>query len=249
MKNFRLVILVIFSQIVSPCFASELPSGFVYLKDIDSSIKQDIRYATNHNFVGRPVTGYQAEKCILTLPAAKALQQVQKELLLSNLSLKVFDCYRPQMAVNDFIQWSQQSNDQKMKAEFYPRVNKKDVFSLGYVAAKSGHSRGSTMDLTIVPLSAPSVQPYQEGQKLVSCIAPFRERFRDQGLDMGTGFDCFDDLAHNDRQDINIVAYHNRLILKTLMEKYGFVPYEAEWWHFTLKNEPYPDTYCNFPVK
>jgi zinc D-Ala-D-Ala dipeptidase len=229
-------------------YSGNLPSGFVYLRDIDPSIRQDIRYATSHNFIGRPIRGYQAGECILTRPAATALAKVQKELLQSGLSLKVFDCYRPQMAVDEFIAWSRQTNDQKMKAEFYPRVDKADFFKLGYVAEQSGHSRGSTMDLTIVPLLYPPPRPYHEGQTLVSCIASYPQRFPDAGVDMGTGFDCMDEWSHPDSRAINTVAWYNRLILKTLMEKYGFEPLDTEWWHFTLKNEPYPKTYFNFPV-
>lgn len=225
-----------------------MPNDFVYLRDIDATILQDIRYATPHNFIGAPIKGYQAGECILTRQSADALARVQKKLLQSNLSLKVYDCYRPQMAVDEFIAWSQQPNDHKMKEEFYPRVNKADFFSLGYVAAKSGHSRGSTMDLTIVPLGAAVPKSYREGQSLVACTAPYTQRFHDQSVDMGTGFDCMDELSHNDSTSISTVAYYDRLILKTLMEKYGFSAYQPEWWHFTLKNEPYPDTYFNFPI-
>jgi zinc D-Ala-D-Ala dipeptidase len=228
-----------------------LPQDFVYLRQIDPSIRQDMRYVTAHNFVGSPIRGYQAAECLLTRPAALALAKVQQELLRSGLTLKVYDCYRPQMAVDEFIAWSRDINDQKMKQEFYPRVNKADFFTLGYVAAKSGHSRGSTVDLTIMPLTGPSSRTYQPDQALISCTAPYRQRFYDGSIDMGTGFDCMDPLSHNDNTAtaINTVAYYHRLILKTLMEKYGFQPLRTEWWHFTLKDEPYPDTYFNFPVK
>lgn len=229
-------------------YASDLPAGFVYLQDIDSTIVQDIRYATAHNFIGSPITGYESGECILTRQAAQALAQVQKELLQSKLSLKVYDCYRPQRAVDEFISWSQHPRDEKMKAEFYPRVNKAKFFDLGYVDMQSGHSRGSTVDLTIVPLgSAP--QSYQNGQPLVSCTASYLNRFNDAGIDMGTGFDCMDELAHNDNRIINMTAYYHRMMLKSLMEKYGFSAYEPEWWHFTLKNEPYPQTYFNFSIE
>lgn len=214
-------------------YANSLPAGFVYLHDIDPTIIQDIRYATAHNFIGSPIKGYGAAECILTRQAAEALSRVQTELLQSKLSLKVFDCYRPQMAVNEFITWSRQPNDQKMKQEFYPRVNKADFFTLGYVAAKSGHTRGSTMDLTIVPVGAVSPKPYRKVQALVACTAPYSQRFYDEGIDMGTGFDCMDEWAHNDNNKISVVAYYHRLILKNLMEKYGFIAYQPEWWHFT----------------
>lgn len=228
--------------------AAQLPLNFVYLKNIDPSILQEIRYATSHNFVGRPIAGYQTAECILTLPAAIALAAVQKELKKSALSLKVYDCYRPQQAVDDFIVWSEQPDQQQMKAEFYPRVDKADFFKLGYVAAKSGHTRGSTVDLTIVPIPIPQQIAYFPKQRLVSCIDTHSKRFADNSIDMGTGFDCMDESAHNDNMTINPVALNNRNLLKAQMEKQKFTAYQTEWWHFTLKNEPYPDTYFNFPV-
>jgi len=206
-------------------YANPLPEGFVYLKNVAPTIIQEIRYGGSHNFIGRPIKGYETPACILTKPAAMALSNVQKDLNKKNLSLKVFDCYRPQIAVDDFIAWSKDENDQKMKAEFYPFVDKSELFNLGYIASKSGHTRGSTTDLTIVSLKT--------GKE----------------LDMGTNFDYMDPLSHNDNKHIGELAYQNRMILKDTMEKYGFAPYEKEWWHFTLKNEPYPDTYFNFPIK
>ncbi len=227
---------------------AQIPPEFVYLRKVDPSIIQDIRYRTSHNFIGSPIKGYQAGECVLTRQAAQALASVQKELQQSGLSLKVFDCYRPQMAVDEFIEWSRQPDDQKMKKEFYPRVDKKDFFALGYVAAKSGHTRGSTVDLTIVPKGAAPAPSFNPTQDLVNCNAPYLQRFKDQGIDMGGGFDCMDKISHTNFLGINPVAHFNRLILKTLMEKYGFAPYAYEWWHFTLKNEPYPNCYFNFPI-
>lgn len=229
--------------------SNSLPSGFVYLSDVSPSIIQDMRYAGNHNFIDGPITGYKKPVCILTKQAAEALAQLQNELLASNLSLKVYDCYRPQSAVNEFIAWSKQMNQQQMKGEFYPRVNKADFFKLGYVAVRSGHTRGSTMDLTIVALPAKPEAPYQAGQKLTACYAPYHERYQDNSIDMGTGFDCMDKTAHNDNNEIGLVPYHNRQLLKDLMLKYGFIPLHEEWWHFTLKNEPYPNTYFYFTVQ
>ena len=181
--------------------------------------------------------------------ARPVLAKVQQELLKQHLSLKVYDCYRPQIAVNHFIAWSKDINDQKMKAEFYPRVDKKDFFKLGYVAEKSSHSRGSTMDLTIVPIPSPATDTYKPGQPLVACIAPFGTRFNDGSIDMGTGYDCMDELSHIDNQQLNKTALKNRKLLSDLMQKYGFQPYLQEWWHFTLKDEPYPNTYFNFTVR
>lgn len=248
MKARNLFILALTLLFPTLIFAAQLPKGFVYLKDVDPSILQDIRYAGYHNFVGRPIKGYHAAECILTKQAADALQKVQAALLKSNLSLKVYDCYRPQRAVNDFLAWSKQPNNTKMKDEFYPRVAKNHLFSYGYIAAKSGHSRGSTMDLTIVPLPTPQQADYHRGQKLVECYAPYHDRYRDNSIDMGTGFDCLDAKAHGLSPRVPLIAYQNRKLLRHIMQKYGFQPYEKEWWHFTLKNEPYPKTYFNFPI-
>ncbi len=203
-----------------------LPNQFVYLKDIDPSIIQDMKYFTHDNFIGRPIAGYEAAQCILTKSAALALAQVQQKLKQQSLSLKVFDCYRPQIAVNDFIQWSQDPTDQKMKEQYYPRVNKADLFTLGYIAAKSGHTRGSTVDLTIVHIKHPSQQ-----------------------LDMGTHFDFMDEFSHTFSEHIQGEKRENRLLLRNLMQEANFNPYDKEWWHFTLKNELFPDTYFDFPVK
>ena len=230
-------------------FANNLPKDLVYLHDIDPTILQDIRYFGEHNFLGRKVRGYDAAQCILTKQAAKALHQVQLELKKQSLALKVYDCYRPQMAVDDFINWCHVEGQQQMKDEFYPRLTKEDFLKLGYVASKSGHTRASTVDLTIVPLPTPAQADYQVGQKLVACYAPYAERFRDNGIDMGTGYDCMDELAHPLNKEVGEKAYQNRMILRSFMLAQGFLPYEQEWWHFTLKDEPYKDTYFNFPIK
>lgn len=228
--------------------AAQLPPDFVYLKDVDPSILQEIRYAGDHNFIGRPIKGYKAKECILTKKAAFALRDVQTELRQSGLSLKVYDCYRPQEAVNDFIAWSKIPSEHSMKAEFYPEVDKTEFFKLGYVAEKSGHTRGSTVDLTIVSVPAKPETTYHKGQKLVACFMPYTVRYQDNSIDFGTGFDCFDSRAHSDSRDISLVAFQNRALLRAVMQKYQFVQLPEEWWHFTLKDEPYPDTYFNFPV-
>lgn len=227
-------------------FCISLPSDFVYLKDIDPSIVQDIRYAGDHNFLGRPVQGYQHAECVLTKAAAVALQRIQQQLKKSSLSLKVYDCYRPQRAVDDFVAWSKVPSEQQMKAEFFPRVDKTDFFKLGYVDKQSGHSRGSTVDLTIVPIPYPKEESYHKGQVLVSCFAPYGQRFRDASIDMGTGYDCMDVLSHPSNTDVSKVARKNRQFLRYLMLVNGFRPLATEWWHFTLQKEPYPKTYFNF---
>lgn len=226
-----------------------LPTGFVYLKDIDSSIIQEMRYAGNHNFVGKPIVGYVAPKCILTREAAENLRNVQTELKQYSMSLKVYDCYRPQQSVDEFVMWAKNLSDTKMRKEFYPKVDKSSLFKDGYIAKKSGHSRGSTVDLTVVPVPVPNQATFSEGMKLTECYSPSEKRFNDNTLDFGTGFDCFDPLAHTSNPAISPQQKRNRLMLKSIMEKNGFKNIPVEWWHFTLKNEPYPETTFNFLVK
>ncbi|MGY6021161.1 M15 family metallopeptidase [Streptomyces spinosirectus] len=224
------------------------PKDFVALRTVDPTIIQEMRYFTPHNFVGERIDGYQQPICILTRPAAEALHKAQTRLLHQGYSLKVYDCYRPQRAVNHFVRWAEDLGDQAMKGEFYPNVDKTRLFEDGYIAEKSGHSRGSTMDLTIVKLPARPTRPYHPGQPLVPCYAPKDERFPDNSLDMGTGFDCFDTLAHTLDPRIQGEQRANRLLLKSTLERLGFVNLAEEWWHFTYQPEPYPDTYFDFPV-
>lgn len=227
----------------------KIPDAFVDITEVIDDILLEIRYAGDHNFLGTKVDGYLAPKCILTKPAAQALAAAQKDLRPFSMTLKIYDCYRPQQAVDHFVRWARDIDDTKTKKEFYPTVNKQHLFRDGYIDSRSGHSRGSTVDLTIVPLPAP-VQPlYIAGRPLKECTLPAGVRFADNSLDMGTGFDCFDTLSHPDNPDIGPSQRAHRLLLKTLMEKHGFRHYDKEWWHFTLVNEPYPDTYFNFPVK
>lgn len=246
-KRIRLIFTCALSLIIINTQA-HLPNDFVDLHTVAPQIKYSIRYAGYHNFIGRPVTGYLAPRCLLTKPAALALAKVENRLLQFSLSLMVYDCYRPKQAVDDFIAWSKNPKDQRMKLEFYPRVNKKDLFQLGYVAAQSSHSRGSTVDLTIIPISEFKGDTYKHDQKLVACHAPYVERFQDGSIDMGTGYDCMDVFSHPANTEINKMAHLNRQLLQKIMTQNGFQPYDKEWWHFTLKNEPFPDTYFNFPI-
>ena len=218
------------------------------LQDVDPTILQEMRYFTAHNFTGDPVDGYRSPTCILTRQAADALHRAQQDFLERGYSLKVYDCYRPQRAVNDFVAWARNLADQRMKPEFYPRVDKSVLFADGYIAEKSGHSRGSTVDLTLVALPAAVEAPYAAGQPLVDCTAPQDVRFPDNSIDMGTGFDCFDTLAHTLDPRVGGDELKNRLLLKEGLEHQGFVNYDQEWWHFTYQPEPYPDTYFDFPV-
>ncbi|MEV0092702.1 M15 family metallopeptidase [Streptomyces sp. NPDC050738] len=224
------------------------PKEFVALSSVDPTIIQEMRYPYEHNFVAAPVDGYQQPLCILTRPAAQALHRAQTKLLRQGYSLKVYDCYRPQRAVDHFVRWAKDLDDEKMKAEFYPQVDKTRLFADGYIAEKSGHSRGSTMDLTLVRLPAMPTRPYRPGQELVPCYAPKAQRFPDNSIDMGTGFDCFDTLSHTDDPRITGVQRTNRDLLRDALGAEGLVNLPEEWWHYTYKPELFPDTYFNFPV-
>ena len=226
-----------------------IPDGFVDIKEVNPTVLLDMRYYGAHNFVGERIDGYNAYKCILTKQAATALSKVQKELSESSLSLKVYDCYRPQRAVNHFVRWAQDTDDTRTKKEFYPGIDKKNLFRDGYIAEKSSHSRGSTVDVTIVPVPVPQMEHYIPGQRLFDCTLPAGKRFRDNSIDMGTGFDCFNELSHTLNREIGLEQRINRLVLKTLMEKHGFKNLETEWWHYTLKNEPFPDTCFDFVIE
>jgi D-alanyl-D-alanine dipeptidase len=224
------------------------PTGFVALRTVDPTILQEMRYFTPHNFVGERIDGYQQPLCILTRPAAEALHKAQVKLLGEGYTLKVYDCYRPQRAVDHFVRWAEDLDDQAMKGEFYPDVDKTRLFEDGYIAEKSGHSRGSTMDLTLVKLPARPTRPYVPGEPLVPCHASRNERFPDNSVDMGTGFDCFDTLSHTLDPRIQGEQRANRLLLKSTLEGLGFVNLAEEWWHYTYKPELCPDTYFDFPV-
>jgi D-alanyl-D-alanine dipeptidase len=225
---------------------SALPRGFVYLRDVDPTIVQDIRYAGSHNFVGRPIRGYLAAECILSAPAANALATVQKMLAEKNLSLIVWDCYRPKRAVEDFLRWSRDPAHSEMKAEFYPRIDKQNLFALGYLATRSAHSRGSTVDLGIVPAGFSFTPPPGSPQPLRACTAPKGERYEDGTIDFGTGYDCLDLLGTT--SNARGIALHNRQTLKSLMKAAGFRPYAREWWHFELINEPFQRDGFDFEV-
>lgn len=227
--------------------AAQLPPGFVYLADVAPSIQQEIRYAGSNNFTGQKVPGYKAGKCILTEKAAQALAKAQAELLRSRYSLKVYDCYRPKTAVQAFKEWSEDKKLKRMKTAFFPNEKKTELFKEGYIAEYSSHSRGSTVDITIVPAqSSPQLPPAEAALK--SCVADDVERMLDTSIDMGTGFDCMDIRSHYYSRRVPIVAQNHRKILRDIMHKYGFKPYNKEWWHFTLHREPYPRKYFDFSI-
>jgi zinc D-Ala-D-Ala dipeptidase len=232
---------------VTGALAGARPRDFVDAATVVPGLVLDMRYPTANNFVGRPIAGYRAAKCLLTKRAANALKDVQEELAPRGLGLKVYDCYRPQRAVDDFVAWGHDLSDQKMKAEFYPHVDKRRLFHNGYIASRSGHSRGSTVDLTIVPLDA-TAQPAR-AVPLASCEGPWEARAPDTSLDMGTSFDCFSVRSHSAYDGLEEKQRANRRILKSVMHAHGFIGLRSEWWHYTLADEPYPHTYFDFPVE
>ena len=232
----------------SVAIGAELPAGFVYLSEAAPMVRQDIRYAGSHNFTGRPVDGYQANECILTVRAADALQHVQTELAGKNLSLIVWDCYRPLRAVRDFINWSRSQQRPLMKAEFFPRMNKNEFFARGYLSSHSAHSRGSTVDLGIVPSAVRAPPTFDAAIPLVPCTAPKGVRFDDGTIDFGTGYDCLDALARTNNPDVSKQAQLNRLLLQHVMRQHNFKPYSREWWHFKLSDDPFPGRSFDFPI-
>jgi zinc D-Ala-D-Ala dipeptidase len=206
-------------------FAEKLrPADFVDAATVVPHLVVDMRYAGEHNFVGEPIEGYERAACLLTQQAASALALVQEDLRSQGLGLKVFDCYRPQRAVAHFVRWARDAADVRHKAEFYPDVDKRNLFALGYIATRSGHSRGSTVDLTLVDAGGTE-------------------------LDMGTSFDLLGPQSWPSSSAVSASARHNRALLAAAMRRGGFRPYFKEWWHFTLAQEPYPNRYFDFPVR
>ena len=223
-----------------------MPPGFVYLDEFIPDAILDVRYYSNYNFIGDRIRGYERPTLLLTTEAANALKGVSDELIPQGYHLKIYDAYRPQRAVDQFVEWSKIADDTRMKQDFYPDLDKALLFPRGYLVAKSGHTRGSTVDLTLVDMKSGN------------------------DIDMGGTFDWFGPKSHSDwcgnpetqeytgefpgntpptGRSINEAQFRNRMLLRSVMVKHGFVPVAEEWWHFTLANEPYPDTYFDFPVR
>jgi D-alanyl-D-alanine dipeptidase len=238
---------VVLSHCTAIAVDEGLPTGFSTLTRVDDSIELDMRYLGDNNFVGEPITGYQVSACVLATPAATALADVQTQASLLGYSLKVYDCFRPQRAVDHFVAWAADLSDEKMKAGFYPDVPKDELFSRGYIAERSGHSRGSTVDLTLVRLG--STQPQADPQASYDCRGSEAQRFPDNSIDMGTGYDCFDARSHTDNPEVGEDALANRHQLRELMDAAGFENYDQEWWHYTLRDEAFPDQYFDFPIQ
>ena len=200
------------------------PSAFVLLADYVPAIVQEIRYYSTYNFIGERIDGYEEPCAIITKQAARALKSVSNEMNVRGYRLKVFDAYRPASAVKHFVLWGIEDTDIRMKPYFYPDLQKQELFMKGYIASKSSHSRGSTVDLTLLDMKT--------GKE----------------VDMGSPFDMFSEVSHPDYKGITEEQYENRMQLRNVMIRNGFEPIDCEWWHFTLRDEPFPDTYFEFPV-
>ena len=209
---------------LTPIIARGDPSLLVNARASTPSLLTDIRYAGNNNFMGRPVAGYEAPLCLLSEAASMALGRAQELTLSRNLSLLVYDCYRPQRAVDDFVDWVSGTAPEPTKPAYYPSLERSSLIELGYIASQSGHSRASTVDLTLVDIAT------------------------GQPLDMGTPWDFFDPTSHTESDEIDLGARNNRFLLREIMTASGFRPYYAEWWHFTLVDEPYPETYFDIVI-
>jgi D-alanyl-D-alanine dipeptidase len=214
--------------------AQKLPAGFVYLRDIDPTIIQDIRYAGSNNFVERPLRGYEAAECVVKREVGALLKHVQEELALQGLSLKMLDCYRPARAVADMVAWSRDGRETPAQKRYDPSLSKADLFRLGYIAERSGHSTGAALDLTLVDLKADNSASFSPNKDYGNCIADVNVRAPEGSVDMGTGYDCSDVKSHTRAKSITAAQRRWREKLVQVMARRGFVNYAKEWWHFSL---------------
>jgi zinc D-Ala-D-Ala dipeptidase len=221
----RLLLTMCIALAATSARAQETHPGFADAAAMVKGLVVDMRYFGADNFIGERIDGYEHPRCLLARRAASALAAVGRDLARRGLVLKVFDCYRPARAVAHFVRWARDAGDVRRKADFYPDVDKRDLFKEGYIAERSGHSRGSTVDLTVA------------------------RRPDGVELDMGTRFDLFSPKSWPSDTSVSEEAQRNRALLANAMRRRGFKPYDKEWWHFTLANEPFPDTYFDFPVR
>lgn len=226
-----------------------LPAGFVYLRDVDATIAQDIRYAGADNFVGRPLPGYDAAECILRRDAAAALAQAQAQATLAKtgFALKLYDCYRPARAVRAMAQWANDGDAGGAGKRFFPRLQKNSLFGSGYIAARSAHSAGTAVDLTLIAAAGALPTAFNSAAAYGSCSGPAEQRSPDNGIDMGTGFDCFDAKSHTASPAIDAEQRRSRTLLVAVMAKHGFRNYQREWWHFVYAKGP-PASHYDFPI-
>ena len=241
-----IVIALMIAVPASSAGAQTLPGGFVFLRDIDPTILQDIRYAGSNNFVGRPLAGYEAAECVVKRDVGLALQRVQRELASQGLSLKMLDCYRPARAVHEMVVWAQNGRETPAERRYNPGFSKKDLFRLGYIAEHSGHSTGTAVDLTLVDLKADHSPPFDPNRAYADCTAAADARAPEASVDMGTGYDCSDVRAHTAANSITKSQRRWRNLLVAAMTKQGFVNYSKEWWHFSLPGAAGPA--YDFPI-
>lgn len=223
-----------FSILTSVAAAQSLPADFVFLRDVDRTILQDIRYAGSNNFVGRPLKGYEAGECIVTRRVADALSRVQRDLASRGLSLKMLDCYRPQRAVDDMYAWAQDGRETPAQHRYNPKMSKAELFRRGYIARHSGHSTGKAVDLTLVQLPVRKDRPFDANADYADCTGPESRRAPESSVDMGTGYDCSDEKAHTASRAISPQQRKWRNTLVSAMVRQGFVNFRLEWWHFSL---------------
>jgi D-alanyl-D-alanine dipeptidase len=228
----RAVIALVMTALAASAAQAQAP--LVYLRDIDPSIRQDMRYAGPDNFTGKPLPGYDAAECMLRRPVALALKRVQADLAAAGLSLKVYDCYRPTRAVAAMAAWARDAEATLDTSRFYPTLDKSKLFALGYISNRSAHSRGVAVDLTVVPRHAAPVARFDPSARYGACTAPQGDRAPDDSRDMGTGFDCFDVRSHTANASISPAQAANRRILLEAMRRHGFTNYKREWWHFSF---------------
>jgi zinc D-Ala-D-Ala dipeptidase len=260
---------LLLTTIATPVRAqAPVPAGFVDAAAVVDGLVVDMRYFGTDNFVGEKIDGYERPRCLLSVQAARALAAVQRDLAARGLGLKVFDCYRPVRAVAHFVRWARRIEDNpKRKAEYYPDIDKRDLFKLGYIAARSGHSRGSTVDLTLVrradngafsgkvdtDLGSTRDQHSTVPKSPTGDLGGFPQKMRPTTeatqLDMGTPYDFSGRQSWVADKSVSVEAQKNRALFAATMARGGFRSYHKEWWHFTLANEPFPDTYFDFPVR
>lgn len=251
MRKWQLILAITLTALgVSSCprpvTAQGLPGGFAYLRDIDPTIIQDIRYAGANNFMGRPLTGYGAGECVVKREVGLALKAIQQELAKQKLSLKMFDCYRPARASRDMVLWAQNGRETPAERRYNPGFSKQELFRLGYIAERSGHSTGAALDLTLVDLAADHSARFDPAKAYADCTAPVETRAPEGSVDMGTGYDCSDAKAHTSASQITPAQRKWRSLLVAAMMKQGFVNYSKEWWHFSLPGAGGPA--YDFPI-
>ncbi|HEY3681100.1 MAG TPA: M15 family metallopeptidase [Bradyrhizobium sp.] len=245
--NFTALILLTAIAPSGSLAAQALPGDFVYLRDLEPSVIQDVRYAGSNNFMGRPMAGYGAAECVVKRSVGLALQKVQQELAPQRLSLKMLDCYRPARAVADMVTWSQNGKETAVERRYNPAFSKRELFRLGYIANHSQHSTGAAVDLTLADLRADNSAVFDPAKTYADCTAPVAARAPEGSVDMGTGYDCSDVKGHTASPAIAASQRRWRNLLVAAMARQGFVNYSKEWWHFSLPEAAGPA--YDFPIK